>query len=60
MRINAQVLTTLFNKAGYRLASKTTGEIVANMPAGAVSKTTVVVEHVSGRVKTVESYIDKY
>lgn len=49
-----------FNKGGYRLASKTVGEVVANMPKGAVSKTTVIVEHVSGETIKVESYLDKF
>lgn len=60
MGVNVKSVVNLFNKAGYRLASKTAGSVVANMPAGAVSKTTVVIEHVSGKVKTVEQYLDKY
>lgn len=50
----------VFNKGGYRLASKTVGEVVANMPKGAVSKTTVIAEHISGDTIKVESYIDKF
>lgn len=58
MAINPAQIVGAFNKAGYRLASKVTGQVVKNMPEGAVSMSKCVVEHVSGKSKTIYSFLN--
>lgn len=58
MVINTATAASLFNKAGYRLASKVTGQVIPNMPKDAASMTKCVVEHVSGKTKTIYSFLN--
>lgn len=48
----------IFNKAGYRLLKKITGQTVKNMPSGAVSMNTAIIEHVSGKQKYVFTFLN--
>lgn len=57
MVINAAT-ASLFNKAGYRLASKVTGQVIPNMPKDAVSMTKCVIEHTSGKTKTIYRFLN--
>ena len=58
MAISAIIATNPFNKAGYRLVSKITGQVVPQMPAGAVSKTTCIIEHISGKKQAIHLYLN--
>ena len=58
MAISATTVSNLFNKGGYRLVSKITGQVVPNMPAGAVSKTTCIIEHISGKKQAIHRYLN--
>lgn len=58
MAISATTVSNLFNKGGYRLVSKITRQVVSNMPAGAVSKTTCIIEHISGKKQAIHRYLN--
>lgn len=58
MAINAATAANLFNKAGYRLVSKVTGQVLPKMPEGAVSKTTCIIEHISGKKQAIHRYLN--
>lgn len=58
MVINATTAASLFNKAGYRLVSKVTGQVLPKMPEGAVNKTTCIIEHISGKKQAIHSYLN--
>lgn len=48
----------VFNKAGYRLLRKITGQTVKNMPPEAVTMNTAIIEHVSGKQKYVFTFLN--
>ena len=58
MVISATTVSNLFNKGGYRLVSKITGQVEPNMPAGAVSKTICIIEHISGKKQAIHRYLN--
>lgn len=58
MVINIATAGKIFNKSGYRVAQKITGQVTKNMPEGAVNLKTVVLEHQSGKTRTIYSFLN--